>query len=58
MNRNELASQARAAIEQTLDQLQTATLLIAQLETQVAAAGRSVQALSNLIETYVTQQDE
>lgn len=58
MNRNELSSQARAAIEQTLDQLQTATLLIAQLETQVAAAGRSVQALSNLIETYVTQEDE
>jgi len=56
MNLDELESQTRDAVEQTLNQLQTATLLLAELENQVAAVSRSVQNLSQVVEGYVTQQ--
>jgi hypothetical protein len=56
MNLEEFEAQTRDVIEQTLNQLHTATLLIAQLENQVSETGKTVQALSQLIETYVAQQ--
>ena len=58
MNLDEFESQTRDVIEQTLNQLHTATLLIAQLENQVSETGKTVQALSQLIETFVAQQKE
>jgi hypothetical protein len=56
MDLEQFESQARDAIEQALNQLQTATLLAAQLETQISETGRSVQDLSRSIETFVTEQ--
>lgn len=56
MNLEEFESQARLSIEQTLNQLQTATLMVAQLEAQIAEAGRSIQTLSQQIEEFVAQQ--
>jgi hypothetical protein len=52
----EFESQTRETIEQTLNQLHTAALLVGQLETQIAETGRSLQTLSQLIETFIAQQ--
>lgn len=51
-------SETRATIDKTLNQLQTATLLIAELETQISAAGNSVQELSQMIEDFVLKQEQ
>jgi hypothetical protein len=56
MNLEEFESQARETIEQTLNQLHTASLLVGQLETQIAETGKSLQALSQLIEDFIEQQ--
>ncbi len=56
MNLNEFELQSRDVIEQTLNHLQTATLLITELEAKVAEVGQSVQALSQLVEIFVTEQ--
>jgi predicted nuclease of restriction endonuclease-like RecB superfamily len=53
MNSIEFQAQSREVLEHTLNQLQAATLLIAQLESQISEAGRSVQGLSQMIEQYV-----
>jgi hypothetical protein len=53
MNATEFQAQSREVLERTLNQLQSATLLIAQLESQVSEAGRAVQGLSQMIEQYV-----
>ena len=53
MNVEELRSQTRAILEQTLNQLQTATLLVAELETQISEAGRTVQNLTYIVEQYI-----
>ncbi|PSB60467.1 hypothetical protein C7B61_17410 [filamentous cyanobacterium CCP1] len=56
MNLNEFESQARNTLEQTLNQLQAATLMIARLEVQLAEAGRTIQILSGQIEEFISQQ--
>lgn len=56
MSLDEFESQSREVIEQTLNQLQSATLLLNELEAKVLEAGQSVQALGHLIEVYVTEQ--
>lgn len=56
MDINELESQARDAIDQALNQLQSSTLLLSQLETQISETAKAVQVLSQLIETFTTQQ--
>lgn len=56
MTLEEFESQSREELEQALNQLQTATLLVAELSTQIAQAGGVVQALSQRIETFVAQQ--
>ena len=56
MDLEQFYSQARESIEQALNQLQTATLLAAQLETEISATGRSVQNISRSIETFVIEQ--
>jgi hypothetical protein len=56
MNVEEFELQARDAIEQTLNHLQTATLLATELETRIAEPGQSVQALGQLIEMFVADQ--
>ncbi len=56
MTLEEFESQTRDELEQTLNQLQAATLLIAELETRIAETGRTVHLLSRSIETFVAQQ--
>jgi hypothetical protein len=56
MDLEQFESQVREAIDQALNQLQAATLLSAQLETQISETGRSVQDLSRSIETFITEQ--
>jgi hypothetical protein len=53
MNPTEFQAQSREVLEHTLNQLQAATLLVAQLESQISEAGRSVQGLSQMVEQYV-----
>lgn len=56
MEIEEFETQTRDAIDQILNQLQTATLQIAQLEKQIAQAGMSVQNLSRSLETFIQEQ--
>ena len=56
MDLEQLDTQARELIEQALNQLQAATLLAAQLETQIFETGNSVQNLSRTIETFLTDE--
>jgi hypothetical protein len=56
MDLEQFYAQARESIEQALNQLQTATLLAAQLETEISETGRSVQSISRTIETFVIAQ--
>lgn len=56
MTLEEFESQTREELEQTLNHLQSATLLIAELTAQISQTGRTVQALSQSVETFVTQQ--
>ncbi len=53
---DEFESQTRETIEQTLNYLHTASLLVGQLETQIVETGRSLQVLSQLIESFIAQQ--
>ncbi|OLP16940.1 hypothetical protein BST81_18290 [Leptolyngbya sp. 'hensonii'] len=55
MNLEEFEQQSQEAVEKALNELQTATLLLAELENQVAAAGNSVRSLSQLIEALIRQ---
>jgi len=56
MTLEEFESQTREELEQALNQLQAATLLIAELSAQVSQAGNTVQALSLKVEAFVSQQ--
>lgn len=56
MNLEEFESQSRETLEQTLNQLHTASLLVGQLETQIVETGKSLQTLSQLIEAFIEQQ--
>lgn len=58
MNLEEFESQTREAVEQTLNQLNTASLLVGQLETQIAETGKNLQTLSHLIEAFITEQKQ
>jgi hypothetical protein len=55
MDLEQFESQARDSIEQALNQLQTATLLAAQLEAQILETGRFVQDLSRSLELFLTE---
>jgi len=56
MTLEEFESQTRDELEQTLNQLQSATLLLAKLTDQISQTGRTVQLLSQSVETFVIQQ--
>ena len=56
MNIDEFESQARDRLERALNQLQTATLLLAALEMQVLESGNAIKGLSNVVETFIVQQ--
>ncbi len=56
MNLSEFEIQYRHVLEQTLTQLQTAVLLVAQLELRIASIGQELQDLSQTVEEFVAQQ--
>jgi hypothetical protein len=56
MNLEEFRSQTRTTLEATLNQLQSATLLVAELEAQIADAGRTVQHLTIVVEQFINSQ--
>jgi hypothetical protein len=58
MNLEEFESQTRETIEQTLNHLHTASVLVGQLEIQIAETGKSLQVLGELIETFIEQQKQ
>jgi hypothetical protein len=56
MNLDEFESQTRYSVEQALNRLQAAILLVAQLEIQLSETGSAIQGLSQQIEDYLSQQ--
>lgn len=58
MNLDEFENQYRRAIDANLNRLQTAVLLIAQLETIVSEVGQDLQNLTLTFEEYVNEQRE
>lgn len=58
MNVEEFRDQTRSALEATLNQLQAATLLVSELEAQIADAGRTVQHLTQVVEQFINTQPE
>lgn len=56
MNVEEFREQTRSALEATLNQLQAATLLVSELEAQIADAGRTVQHLTQVVEQFINTQ--
>ncbi len=55
MNLQEFETQYRHDMEK-INQLQTAVLLLAQLETEIAKAEKDLQNLSQKVEEFITQQ--
>ncbi|MDX2242454.1 MAG: hypothetical protein NW224_17345 [Leptolyngbyaceae cyanobacterium bins.302] len=56
MNVEEFRNQSRITLEAVLNQLQSATLLVTELEAQITDAGRTVQHLSHVVEQFLNQQ--
>ncbi|MBV8887749.1 MAG: hypothetical protein JO235_27655 [Chroococcidiopsidaceae cyanobacterium CP_BM_RX_35] len=59
MNLNEFETQYRETMEQSINQLQAAALLLSQLtqvETNVLAVGQNLQTLSQIVEEFIAQQ--
>lgn len=58
MNIQEFENQYRNGIDETLNQLQTAVLLLAQLENRITIIGQDLQNLSQTVEEFVIQQQQ
>jgi len=56
MNIEEFELNYRNGIDDTLNQLQTTVLLLAQLEDRITVIGQDLQTLSQTVEEFVTQQ--
>ncbi|OKH41830.1 hypothetical protein NIES2101_33750 [Calothrix sp. HK-06] len=54
MNVQEFESQYRDAMAETLNELQTAVLLLAQVQRKISQIGSSVQSLNQSVEEYIT----
>ena len=55
MNLSELENQYRQTSEQTLNQLQTAVILVAQLEASIANIAHELQNFSLTVEEFIAQ---
>lgn len=55
MDIEEFELQYRNGIDQTLNQLQSAVLLLAQLEDRITVIGQDLQTLSRTVEEFVSQ---
>lgn len=56
MNINEFESQYRAAMDETLNELQTAALLLVQIQRKIADIGSYVHNLSENVEEFINNQ--
>lgn len=56
MNLQELKTQYQNAIEESLDQLQTAFLLLTQLEARITNVSQNLQSFSKKLEEFITEQ--
>ena len=56
MNLSEFEAQYRNSIDVTLNELQTAVLLVAQLEARLVNIGQDLQKLSLTVEEFIIQQ--
>ncbi len=56
MNIQEFETEYRNAIDETNNQLQTAVLLVAQVEASIASIGQSLQNLSQSVEEFIVEQ--
>ena len=56
MNKQKFEHQYREAMNETLDELQTAMLMLAQLQLKIAEIGNSVQSLSESVEEFISQE--
>ncbi len=57
MNLQDFESQYRNQMSEALNELQAATLLLAQLQLKINQIGSSVQSLSQNVEEFITQQE-
>jgi hypothetical protein len=58
MNIQEFEIQYRNNIDETLNQLQTAVLLLAQLENRITVISQDLQNLSLIVEEFITEQQD
>lgn len=56
MEIEQFRAQSRSALEESLNKLQAATLLVTELETQISEAGRVLQGLTQMIEQFINLQ--
>jgi tRNA1(Val) A37 N6-methylase TrmN6 len=56
MNIEEFETNYRNGIDETLNQLQTAVLLLSQLEARITVIGQDLQNLSQTVEEFVVEQ--
>ena len=56
MNIEEFETNYRNGIDETLNQLQTAVLLLSQLEARITIIGQDLQNLSQTVEEFVVEQ--
>ncbi|MDF5710550.1 MAG: hypothetical protein PUP90_23480 [Nostoc sp. S4] len=56
MNLQDFEAQYREAIAQTLNELQTAVLLLAEAQSKISQIGNSVQNLSQRVEEFIAEQ--
>jgi hypothetical protein len=56
MNINEFESQYRAAMDETLNELQTAVLLLVQVQRKISEIGSYVHNLSESVEEFISNQ--
>lgn len=56
MNLQEFEAEYRNAMDESLNRLQTAILLLAQLESQITSVGRDLQNLSQTVEEFINEQ--
>ena len=58
MNIQEFEIRYRNNIDETLNQLQTAVLLLAQLENRITLIGQDLQNLSQTVEEFIIEQQD
>ena len=56
MNIQEFETEYRDALDEANNQLQTAVLLVAQVEVSIASIGQALQNLSQSVEEFVSEQ--